>query len=521
MLRGIGREWWIQGVLWWSVFVASTLILQAFRSQLDKAHVALVLLLVVLGASAAGGRKLGLSLVLASFFVFHYSFIAPYGTLSVENPLDWVVLIAYLITSLTAAHLLTRARREAGIARQRADEVDRLAALGAEALNAARAEDALQAIAVVIHDTLQVERCEIAGLSADATAWVRATVPAAEGQLPAFAAEVAPAVLHGRTFAVQLADGSKRLASLEEDRSWREGRGPADAVAMLLPLFVHDRAVGVLYLAQAIRLRLTSAQWRLLDALSYYAALGIERVRLEHAAEHVAALREADRLKDALIATVSHDLRTPLTSIKALAREMRSGGDERAEIIEQEADRLNRFVTDLLDLSRLSVGSLPLRIEVNAIDDVVGLALQRVESIFPSHRIDVAFDEPGGLMFGRFDLAQTARILVNLLENACKYGGADRHVDLRIRKSGNDVVFDVADHGTGIPLEDRDRIFEPFYRSASSVPDSRSVGLGLAIAQRLAEAQGSTLTYAERDGGGSVFTLHVPHVDAAQVAIGE
>jgi two-component system sensor histidine kinase KdpD len=399
--------------------------------------------------------------------------------------------------------------------------VDRLAALGAEALNAARAEEALQAIAVVIHDSLQVERCEIAGLSPDATAWVRAAVPAAEGALPGLLTGMASAVLRDRAVAVQLADGSQRLASVEEDKSWRQGRGSYDAVAMLLPLFVHARAVGVLYLAQSRRVHLSFAQWRLLDALSYYAALGIERVRLEQTAEHVVALREADRLKDALIATVSHDLRTPLTSIKALARELRSGGDERAEIIEQEADRLNRFVTDLLDLSRLSVGSLPLRIELNAIDDVVGLALQRVESIFPSHRIDVVFDEPVGLMFGRFDLAQTARILVNLLENACKYGGADRQVELRIRQSGKDIVFEVADHGTGIPIEDRDRIFEPFYRSASTVPDSRSAGLGLAIAQRLALAQKTVLTYAEREGGGSVFTLRVPYVDAERVASGE
>jgi two-component system sensor histidine kinase KdpD len=133
---------------------------------------------------------------------------------------------------------------------------------------------------------------------------------------------------------------------------------PAGARTLLLPLRVRERTVGVLVLLDAAGITFDAARRRLLQALAYYAALAAERVRLAAEAEHADALRQADRLKDALLASVSHDLRTPLTTIKALAHDIGVSGDERAVVIEEEADRLNRFVADLLDLSRLAGGAL-------------------------------------------------------------------------------------------------------------------------------------------------------------------
>src|SRR6059058_6627387 len=138
-----------------------TAIMLAARPLLAEVHVALILLLVVLGASAAGGRVLGLATAAASFVVFDVLFLPPYNTLVVANPLDWLVLFAFLVTSVVAAQLLYRAQEEARAAQLRAEEIDRLATLGAETLNAAPAAEALEAVADVIRSSTAVDACEI------------------------------------------------------------------------------------------------------------------------------------------------------------------------------------------------------------------------------------------------------------------------------------------------------------------------------------------------------------------------
>jgi two-component system sensor histidine kinase KdpD len=276
----------------------------------------------------------------------------------------------------------------------------------------------------------------------------------------------------------------------------------------------------MLALRHSAPIALDAGARRFLSALAYYAALGIERVRLVAEAERAEALREADRLKDALLASVSHDLRTPLTTIKALAHDIAGDGDERAATIEQQADRLNRMVADLLDLSRLNAGELPVRAELNAAEDVVGAAIQQVSAAFAGRelRTSIAWSEP--VLVGRFDFVHALRILVNLLENAHKYSPRTQPVDILLERSGSMIAISVADRGPGIPVAERERIFEPFYRPARSTPDAGSAGLGLSIALRLAMAQGGTLTYEDRVGGGSVFTLGLPAVaDATMDAL--
>jgi two-component system sensor histidine kinase KdpD len=289
---------------------------------------------------------------------------------------------------------------------------------------------------------------------------------------------------------------------------------------MIVPLVAHAHTVGTLVLRHNAPIILDAGANRFLSALAYYAALGIERVRLVAEAERAEALREADRLKDALLASVSHDLRTPLTTIKALAHDIAGDGDERAGTIEQQADRLNRMVADLLDLSRLNAGELPVRAELNAVEDVVGAAIQQVSAAFAGRelRTSIAWSEP--VLVGRFDFVHALRILVNLLENAHKYSPKSKPVDIELARVGPMIAISVADRGPGVPAAERERIFEPFYRPARSTPDAGSAGLGLSIALRLAMAQGGTLSYADRTGGGSVFTLGLPAVaDATMDAL--
>ncbi|HEY8832047.1 MAG TPA: ATP-binding protein [Gemmatimonadaceae bacterium] len=334
-----------RALIWALTFVtlaAVTFALFAARRHLSEAHVALVFLLIVLGASAAGGRLLGITTALTAFLAFDWFFLPPYNTLLVRNPFDWLVLFAFLITSVVAAQLLYRARSE------------------------------------------------------------RAAIERAE------------------------------------------------------------------------------------------------------------ALREADKLKDALLASLSHDLRTPLTTIKALAHELQPLGDERTFIIEEQADRLNRLVTDLLEVARLEGGALALDIQLNAADDLLGAVVQQVSGKPDQERLKVSLEDPATLSFGRFDFVHSLRILGNLVDNAFKYAPPGTPIEVTGGIDGDALFFRVYDRGNGITAAERDGVFTPFYRSPLRQSGTRSGGLGLSIARRLAEAQGGTLGYADRAGGGAIFELRLP-----------
>jgi two-component system sensor histidine kinase KdpD len=517
--RAPGRWRTRERVFWSALAVAATALLVAVRDEIAGAHVALAYLLVVLGASARGGRRLGLVLALLGFLAFNFFFIPPYYAFAIHRPLDWLVLFAFLVTSMVATQLLHRAQSEAAAARQRAREIERLAALGAETLSAGRADDAVVAIAHVIQSGLDVAACEIYLDEAEGGP-MRRIARVARGGAEAPASPPADARLLQRAAAglavAERDDGTESVARASQTQSALEILLATNARELLIPLRVREHSVGVLRLEGDGAVVLDAAQQRFAEALAYYAALGLERVRLTAAAEHADTLREADRLKDALLASVSHDLRTPLTTIKALAHDIALGGDERAAVVEEEADRLNRFVSDLLDLSRLSAGALPLTPELVAVDDVLGAALQQLSGTLNGRTVRMALDPAEPLLVGRFDFVHALRSLVNLIDNALKYSPPAAAVDVSVRREGEWVAFDVADRGPGIAPEERERVFEPFYRGGT--PDVGGTGLGLPIARRSADLQGGRLTYRPREGGGSVFTLLLPAATAADLA---
>jgi two-component system, OmpR family, sensor histidine kinase KdpD len=507
------REW----VLWLVGLALLTALLVPVRTRLNEAHIALAFLLLVQFASARGGRALGFTLAAVAFVCFNFFLLPPYYTLHLQNPVDWLVLAAFLVTSLVSAQLLYRAQAEAEKARQRAQEVDRLAALGAETLSAGRADAALASIAGIIRATLNFDACVVY------------TIDQVSGQ-PAVAAQAAApgtvmpddmardALLlatwtgeHGRAAAQRL-DGTSTLGT--------PGPGRPDEIADLAqvrllfrPLRVRDRTVGVLALRRDAGLALSAEQHRVLDALDYYAALALERVRLVAEADRAEVLGENNRAKDALLASVSHDLRTPLTTIKGLAHELAEGGDDRAAVIEDEADRLGRLVGDLLDLSAISSGAVRLDLQPNEAEDLLGAAAQRVAGALGDHELRMAVAGTEQLLFGRFDFAQTLRALVNLIENAAKYSPAGMPIELTAQREDEWLRFDVADRGPGVDSTDRERVFEAFYRRSVGGAVPAGAGLGLSIARSLVAAQGGSITYRDREGGGSVFSIRVPAID--------
>ncbi len=200
--------------------------------------------------------------------------------------------------------------------------------------------------------------------------------------------------------------------------------------AFIRPLQARGRTVGVLRIARNEGLSASGAQIRVLDALSYYAALGLERVRLVADAERAQLLQEAHRAKDAVLASVSHDLRTPLTTIKGLAHEIAAGGDDRADVIEEEADRLTRFVAQMLDLSRIATGVAAPNIQPNEAEDLLGAAAQQVSGRLAGRELRVTTDTSEALLFGSFDFSETLRAVVNLIDNAAKYSPPGTPIDL-------------------------------------------------------------------------------------------
>jgi two-component system sensor histidine kinase KdpD len=458
--------------VWIALMIASTAIMIHVRDRIDQVHVVLVYLLLILGASTSGGRLLAFPLACAGFLLIDYYFQQPYGEMSSGKPLDWVALTSFLLTAGVATHLLVRAQTEAEDAERRTVEVASLARLGSETLSAGRAEDALARIAEVIRTTLGMSECTIVAGELDGAA----------------------------------ATGPTRRATATN----AAGADPAWIKNMLIPLSVQGRTVGVLHLENDTPVHLDPAQHRFLDAITYYAALALDRVRLVAEAEHAEALREADRLKDIVLASVSHDLRTPLTTIKALAQSEALQGNSAAAAIEEQADRLTRLVSDLLDLSRLKGGGFAAKPELNTADDLIGAAVRQTKGLFGNRPLKTVIDLDSPALVGHFDFSQSLRVLSNLLENAMRYSPATESVELAAWRDGDMLVFSVSDRGPGVGEDDVSRIFEPFYRATTSAPDTGRAGLGLSIARTLAEIQGGSVDYAPRPGGGSVFSLRLP-----------
>ncbi len=262
---------------------------------------------------------------------------------------------------------------------------------------------------------------------------------------------------------------------------------------------------------------LTPDQRRLLDALMDQGALAIERVRLVEDMDRVERTAETDRLRSALLTSISHDLKTPLASVLGSAGTLRDVGtkltdDEKADLLAtiiDESERLNRFIANLLDMTKLESGAVTPNLVPHDLSEIVGSALRRASKILRHHevRLELATDVP----MIALDAVLFEQVLFNLLDNAAKYAAAGTTIFIRTWRDLDSASLQIVDEGDGIPQNDLEHIFDKFYRAQKTDQVRAGTGLGLAISRGFVEAMRGTIIASNRaDGRGAVFTIRLP-----------
>ncbi len=304
-------------------------------------------------------------------------------------------------------------------------------------------------------------------------------------------------------------------ASWEFEHGALSGRGtealPESAVTCV-PLRLGSQTEGVLALRRRGPGPLPVEQRDFLLAFARQVALALERVRLAEQARQAALRARTEELRSSLLSSVSHDLRTPIAAIVGAATTLRSepGLDEgvRRALLDavcDEAERLERLVRNLLDMTRLESGTVSARREWVPLEEVVGTALGRVEKLLGRHAVSTSI--PASFPLLSADPLLLEQLLVNILENAARHAGAEG-IEIRAEQEGGSLVIEVADRGPGIAPGDEERIFERFQRGSQA--RVAGAGLGLAIARAIAQVHGGRLTASSRPGGGAVFRLTLP-----------
>ena len=291
---------------------------------------------------------------------------------------------------------------------------------------------------------------------------------------------------------------------------------------LFLPLRTGSGTVGVMGIEREALL--TPDEHRLLDALADQVAVAIERISLARGLAEARVSAETERLRAALLTSISHDLRTPLASIIGTVSSLRSFGDkygaaDRDELLatlESEAERLNRFVGNLLDMTRLESGAIELKFDLVDVAEIVGAALERAGNILAQHRVEISVGPDLPML--RLDPILFEQVLFNLLDNAAKYAPPGSRIDLKARQDGDAVAIEVVDEGPGIPPDDLERVFDKFYRVQAQDRRRAGTGLGLAICRGFIEAQGGRIeAHNRRDRSGAILTLRIPIPEDAEI----
>jgi two-component system sensor histidine kinase KdpD len=447
--------------------------------RVNATTVAFTFLLAILGSSALWGLGVSIFMSLVATLSYNYFFLPPIGTFRIADPQNWVALFAFLVTSVLGSELAARAHSKAAEANRRSREVQRLYGFSQRLLSAGNPIELLNAIPRQIVETFEVGAAALFLLD-------KQKIYRSGMNLP------------------QLDADSLRAVIAREDLQIDEGRSVCFA-----PLRLGSRILGSVGISGPVLSRQS------LEALGTLIAVAIERAHAIEMVGKTEAAREGERLKSALLDAITHDFRTPLTSMKASVTSLLSGPtldeaqrNELLNIINEECDRLNRLVGEAAEMARLEAGEVKLQLESHRVDELISAALDTCKGVLGTRPIRLEMKNPG--LRVRADLARAREVLVHLIENANLYSSPDQPITISAEEKDDLVFFSIADRGPGIGEAELGLIFDKFYRGTDQRYRVQGTGMGLPIAKAIVEAHGGTIGVISQLDQGSVFSFSLP-----------
>jgi two-component system sensor histidine kinase KdpD len=460
-------------------------------------NLVMLYLLAVVIVAAYLGRGPAILASIVGMLAFNFFFVSPILTLAVADAEYLVTFLALFAVGLVVSSLVARVREQSEMARQWETETAALYALSRDLAVAEEFESIVEAI--IAHVGRTFGRC------------VMILLPTGEPT------QVLRAHFRSREWAM---DGCEMEAAVQAFRSGAPaGRGTrvqAGAQAYYLPLRTARGIVGVLGIRpEQATSYLTPGERQLLEAFASQSALAVERAQLAREAHRMELLQATERLQTALLNSISHDLRTPLVTITGTLSVLEddetlldaSTRRSMAQAAREEAERLNRLVENLLDMSRIEAGALRVTRQPCDVEDVVGSALEQFGRRLEDRPVSISV--PDELPLIPLDFVLIVQVLVNIIDNAIKYSPAGAPIEIEVVEADAEIQIRVADRGMGIPAEDLAHIFDKFYRVQR--PDHvTGTGLGLSIARGIVEAHGGCIWAENRPEGGAVIVVALP-----------
>jgi two-component system sensor histidine kinase KdpD len=477
--------------LWSALMIGvMTAIGRLLLEVIDLGNVALLYLVPVMFAAASFGLRAGLFAGFASSLAYNFFFLPPTGTLTVSNPENVISILVLLGVAIVTSQFAARVRGQADLAQASARQNAALAGFSRQLTSAASQDELMQAICAEVARLMDVRTVLL--------------VPSVDG--PLLRAAYPPED--------RLEEIEKAAAQWAMNNAQPAGRGSSTLTAsdwLFHPLRTQRGVLGVIGLAREdAGAALRSDQTPLLVSLLDQAAIALDRMALEEEMQGARQVHERDRLRSALLSSVSHDLRTPLTTIMSATQELQAQQPSALlDTIDDEARRLNRFIANLLDMARVEAGAMPMKVEPTDLFDSVAGAVHDTRRSLVGHEVKV--DIPPDIPLVRVDPVLLHHCLINLLDNAGRYADPGTDVTIRGLRSPDAVLLSIIDQGPGIPPGAQERMFDTFTRLEGSDRDRHGTGLGLAIVKGFAEAMGLTVTAASVDmPRGACFTIHIP-----------
>jgi two-component system sensor histidine kinase KdpD len=463
-----------------SLAVVSAIVV-AYRHavHVNPTTVALTFLLAVLIVSATWGLRYAAVTAVVAAAAFNYFFLPPFGTFTIADTQNWVALFVFLVTAIIASQLSERARREAMDATRRRHEVERLYAFSQQLLVADNVVGLLNSLPQHVVQT--------------------------------FGCGSAAIFVAGRPDIYRSGANTRELDTERLHTATARGEPivEPDNGSRYIPLRMGVRTVGSIGIMGGDLTRET------LEAIGSLVAIAIERAGAVEKLGRAEAAREGEKLRSALLDSVTHEFRTPLTSIKASVTSLLSGSNldqpqqqELLTIIDEESDRLDQLVGEAAQMAQLDANQVELHREPHRIQEVIERAVAESRKPLVGHSLEVA--APDELPTIRFDLDRVKEVLNQLLENAGKYSPADAPIRITAETKGAYLTVSVADRGPGIDDFEQSLIFDKFYRGKDQRYSVQGTGMGLAIAKAIVEAHGGTIAVTSQLGRGSVFSFTLP-----------